>query len=226
MNDNNQLALRRFVVGCINDNIWDRITAIVPLAGPSSLAGALVPLKGIAPTNFSFVAADYNIQKGLVGNGSTKYLNTGYASSTFGSQNDAHISCYSTSTSVPTNYFMGSATTFVAYTSGSLGYTTAAINNSNAAAFTSNSVSAGNMFIGSRRSDSQEFWMRTGSTEDRKGSSFSSAPTASAIHVFRSSASTTSYTAARLAFYSLGRSLNMGLLRNRMGTYVSELTLA
>lgn len=220
MNANNQLALRKFVVGCITDNIWDKITAIVPLAGPSSLAGALVPLKGIAPTNFSFLAGDHNAQTGLIGNGSTKYLVTGYSSNTFGSQNNAHIACYTTS-ATPRGHFMGSPTTNLSFTTAN-GVPTASINGS-AGSF-GNSIPTGS-FIGARRDASGTLVFRTASDE-RSSTNFSAAPTANAIHVFRQNGVTTNYTAARLAFYSLGQSLNMGLLRSRMDTYISELTLS
>ncbi len=44
------------------------------LAGPRTLAGALIPLKGGPPTNVNFVSGDYNPITGLKGNGVNKYL--------------------------------------------------------------------------------------------------------------------------------------------------------
>lgn len=69
-------AINDFVIGCKQDGIWDAIKASCILAGARTLAGALVPLVGTAPTNYNFVAGDYNRKTGLKGNATTKYLNS------------------------------------------------------------------------------------------------------------------------------------------------------
>ena len=69
-------ALDTFVRGCKADGIWDAIKASCIMAGARTLAGALVPLKGAAPTSFNFVSGDYNRKTGLKGDGSTKYLDS------------------------------------------------------------------------------------------------------------------------------------------------------
>ena len=48
-------AYHRFIVGCKDDGIWDAIKASCILAGARTLAGALTPLKGTAPTNNGFL---------------------------------------------------------------------------------------------------------------------------------------------------------------------------
>jgi hypothetical protein len=58
---------------------WDALKAACILCGARTLAGALVPLAGDAPTNNNFVDADYNRETGLKGNGSTKYLDSNRA---------------------------------------------------------------------------------------------------------------------------------------------------
>ena len=90
-------AINDFVLGCKNDGIWDAIKASCILAGARTLNGALVPLVGTAPTNVSglFVAGDYNRETGLVGDGSTKYLNTGRANNA-DPQDSHHLSVYKT----------------------------------------------------------------------------------------------------------------------------------
>lgn len=72
-------AINNFIVGCKADGIWSNIKASCILAGARTLSGALTPLAGTAPTNNFFVSADYNRKTGLVGNGSTKYLDTNRA---------------------------------------------------------------------------------------------------------------------------------------------------
>ena len=69
-------AINDFVIGCKNDGIWNAIKASCILSGARTLAGALIPLVGTAPTNFNFVSGDYNRKTGLVGNGTNKYLNS------------------------------------------------------------------------------------------------------------------------------------------------------
>ena len=64
-----QQAVNQFVIGCKADGIWNAIKASCILAGARTLAGALVPLVGTAPTNVGpFVSGtDYNRKTGLVG---------------------------------------------------------------------------------------------------------------------------------------------------------------
>jgi hypothetical protein len=50
---------------------------------------------GTAPTNFNFVSGDYNRKTGLVGDGSTKYLDSNRAGNA-DPQNSFHLSTYST----------------------------------------------------------------------------------------------------------------------------------
>jgi hypothetical protein len=70
-------AIDKFVRGCKADGIWDAIKASCVLAGARTLDGALVPLKGSAPTNNGpFVSGDYDRKTGLAGNGTTKFLNS------------------------------------------------------------------------------------------------------------------------------------------------------
>jgi len=73
-----RIAINDFVLGCKQDQFWDAIKASCILAGARTLDGALVPLVGTAPTNFSFVAADYDRKTGLKGNGTFKRVDTNY----------------------------------------------------------------------------------------------------------------------------------------------------
>jgi hypothetical protein len=73
-----RLAIDAFVRGCKDDGIWPAIKASCILAGARTLSGALVPLVGTAPTNNNFVSGDYDRKMGLIGNGSTKYINSNF----------------------------------------------------------------------------------------------------------------------------------------------------
>lgn len=89
-------ALDAFVVGCKADNIWNAIKASCILAGARTLNGALVPLVGAAPTNFNFVSGDYDRKTGLVGNGTTKYLNSNHKISQYTTGENLHLGLYGT----------------------------------------------------------------------------------------------------------------------------------
>jgi hypothetical protein len=88
-------AINDFVVGCKADGIWAAIKASCILAGARTLSGALVPLAGAAPTNFNFVSGDYNRKTGLVGDASTKYLNSN-RNNNADPQNSNHNAAYAT----------------------------------------------------------------------------------------------------------------------------------
>ena len=69
-------AVDDFIKGCKADpsgipgrSNWDAIKASCILCGARTLAGALVPLAGTAPTNNNFLPEDYNRETGLKGNG-------------------------------------------------------------------------------------------------------------------------------------------------------------
>lgn len=83
LEDDVKIAIHEFIVGCKADpspnpgvSNWDAIKASCLLAGPRTLSGILVPLKGTAPTNVNFVSGDYNRITGLRGNGINKRINS------------------------------------------------------------------------------------------------------------------------------------------------------
>ena len=87
-------AINDFVIGCKTDGIWSAIKASCILAGARTLAGALIPLAGTAPTkNGTEGGWNYNRKTGLQGNGTDNYLNTNRPDDADG-QNDKHYSVY------------------------------------------------------------------------------------------------------------------------------------
>jgi hypothetical protein len=84
LEEKTKIAIDNFVLGCKADGIWTAIKASCILAGARTLTGALVPLAGLAPTNFNFVSGDYNRKTGLVGNRSNKSLRTGLLANALG----------------------------------------------------------------------------------------------------------------------------------------------
>jgi hypothetical protein len=88
-------AYNAFFVACKADGTWGLLDAACILMGARTLAGALVPLKGPAPTSdgpVPFVSGDYDRKTGIRG-GASKILSHNYAMPT-GRENNAHASVY------------------------------------------------------------------------------------------------------------------------------------
>lgn len=217
-----QVAIHSFVKGCKADGIWNAIKASCILAGARSLAGALVPLVGPAPTNFNFVAGDYNRKTGLVGNGSTKYLDSNRAVSA-DPQNNKHASVYACRVpSVATRPILGMNR---ASTNGSgtvLIYNTLTrLNDSSLSAYT-----AALGLIGISRSQATLYSRRNNlSLQFVTQSSF--APQSESTILYADSLlDAPLYSDSRLAFYSIGEALDLALLDARVTTLINAFAAA
>jgi hypothetical protein len=224
-------AINAFVVGCKSDGIWTAIKASCILAGARTLAGALVPLVGTAPTNNNFVSGDYNRETGLLGNGSTKYLNSN-RNNNADPQNSKHLSVYASSaaTSGATTYpeYIGAGSSFSGASNiGRLnnnGGLYIQVNQGSAAIVSGIGGSTG--FIGVSRSNSSSIDYRAGSSTVNT-SQTSQTPYSSNIAVFIDLANTTiTGSNARIAFYSIGESLILSLLDSRVSTLISAYAAA
>jgi len=184
------------------------------MTGPRTLAGALTPMVGPAPTNFNFVSGDYNRKTGLVGNGSTKYLSTNRNNNADPQDNNHNAVMI---TDFRANPLMG---TFDPTASGnnSLGGSGVRSRSSTTNAYTGPSL-GGSTFLGISRSSSSEFSLRVlGETTAMVRASQS--PQDSVLILYGSNAL---YTAARLSFYSIGESLDLALLDARVTTLINTL---
>lgn len=219
-----KVAIHGFVKGCKADGIWPAIKASCILAGARTLSGCLVPLVGTAPTNFNFVAGDYNRKTGLKGNRSTKYLNANRLSSA-DPQNSFH-SCVHVTASDSSNatfyVFLGEGTA-------TTGATHLALNAVRCRASTAATglASTSQGFIGSNRSGSSVFNYRHGG-DIGTFSTASETPAGQSHFVFARnvSGSMNSPTDARLAFYSIGESLNLALLDARVTALINAIAAA
>jgi hypothetical protein len=233
-------AITAFIVGCKADGIWTAIKASCILAGARTLAGALVPLVGAAPTNVGglFVAGDYNRKTGLVGNGSTKYLNSNRNNNT-DPQNSKHGAVYVST--APTSGAPGASNAYPCYigtgasSNGAFVFSRLDTNstslfsrlNSTAFATISSSASATGL-IGQSRSSSSQYIFRF-SLSNTLITATSEAPFDGSLGVFREfagAASIISYSNARLAFYSIGESLDLALLDTRVTTLINAISSA
>jgi len=218
-------AINKFVVGCKADGTWTAIKASCILAGARTLAGALVPLAGTAPTNVGpFVSGDYNRKTGLVGDGSTKYLDSNRASNA-DPQNNHHYSVQITDTGTPTSYRTHIANRFI---NNSQEFAQC-LSTSDGSIYITNrtpyglgySAPEGNIagFRGSSRFQASNYVSYSrGDARTLNDTSF--APSTANYFLFARNATPVAvYSDARLAFYSIGESLDLALLDARV-TYL------
>ena len=220
-----KVAYSDFITGCKGDGIWDAIKASCILAGARTLNGALVPLTGTAPTNNGpFTASDYDRKTGLVGNASTKYLDSNRDNNA-DPQNNQHLSVY-------LSKLVGTAGQFYIASDyavqGISGISDVNVRSRNGSLNNINSNFIG--FTGISRSPatdlSNEFVHRSNGSNTTLAKA-SQTPGSSNIHVFGSNSLSNPYrTDARLAFYSIGEALDLALLDARVSTLISDLGAA
>ena len=194
--------------------VFDALKACCILAGARTLAGALVPVVGDAPTNVAdgFVEGDFSRTAGLTGDG-TSYIDSGRAADD-DPQNDKHISAYITTTAAPSaNALFGNLN---GSTEGSQIYIEHLTGNTyyrvNAASSFAESAAAATGLNAVVRSGSAEFsFIRSEIVSTETSGSVS--PTSENIWIFaRNAPSPTpgaAITTATIAFYSIGTSLSL-----------------
>jgi hypothetical protein len=221
-----KVAINQLVVGLKFDSLWDSIGTSCLLCGPRTLAGALVPLRGDAPTPYGFVSGDHSRTDGLRDPDGTSYLDSGFNVSTE-YLDDVHISAYSTldpggsyksvmgaySSTIPTSLHMSLKTTALV----------ANVNNTTTASGTDTD---GIGFIGASREDAVNANARVdGTTNTLAGASTG----VSGLNVFvfsRNTNGSASPSDMRLAFYSAGTFLDLALLDSHITNYVTAIGAA
>jgi hypothetical protein len=213
-------AINDFIVGCKADGVWNAIKSSAILAGARTLTGALQPLKGTAPTNNNFVSGDYNRKTGLVGDGSTKYLNSN-RNNNADPQDNKHLSVFASTSfdSTVIGAFDGvssngaswlardATTTYVRLNAGS-SYSTVEV--------------AATGFVGASRSSSSTISRRVFGTTTPAINQNSVIPSNTPVTVFRQGLAS-QFSNSRLAFYSIGESLNLALLDTRVSQLMTDL---
>jgi hypothetical protein len=237
-----KVAIHSFVKGCKNDGIWRAIKASCILAGARTYKGALVPLAGAAPTNVSnrFVSDDYNRKTGLKGNGvnttgggAGKILDSGF-DATSAYQNNNHLACYETEKdTVGGKFYMCCHREVSAgLTAGGLeiGISTATSRPVFARNYTSASTVysqtyANNNFVGTARSGSPGYSIQVNNTSESVTAASTSASTSVRARIYGLESSN-NVTDARLAFYSIGESLDLALLDARVTDLINAFAAA
>jgi len=221
-------AINDFIVGCKADGIWDSIKACCILAGWDGLSGCLVPLKGAAPTNNGpFVSGDYNRETGLVGNGSTKYLNSNRANNA-DPQDSHHVSVYVSAAITLTtdrNFFgtdgavvAGGTNLFRASSAPATSLAGANRGTGSGPAFIVSGEGVATGFKGLARAASTGFTVRS-SGSNTSVTATSNTPTSRTMFFFARNDATNPpllVSDPRIAFYSIGESLDLALLDTRV----------
>ena len=221
-----RLAVNAFVKGCKADGIWPAIKASCILAGARTRLGALTPLAGTAPTSFNFADGDYNRKTGLVGDGSTKYLDSN-RNNNADPQNSNHNAIWVSQGATVLGGLIGIEASNV-IGSNNIFYESTGANGlflrNRAQSLTSfaGAIPCPTGFIGHSRSAAASFLARA-NLSTITATRTSGIPYNGNISVFRQAAAVTD---ARLAFYSIGESLDLALLDTRVTTLVNALSAA
>jgi len=215
------VAVDAFVRDAKELGVFSSLKACCILAGARTLAGALVPVVGDAPTNVAngFVSGDYTrggATPGLKGDG-TSYLDSGRAG-TDDSQNDSHISVYvSTPAGSSNRTLISNEYTWIAEDDTTTYFR---VNASSSVTVAKHNVTG---FIGASRPSSTNVNLRIDALSTSPASA-SRSPGAS-IEVFRNW-NATQYSDATLAFYSIGTSLSLEDLDTAVTNLIARLKFA
>lgn len=216
-------AINAFVVGCKADGIWNAIKASCILAGARTLSGCLIPLVGTAPTNVNFVTADYNRKTGLVGNGSTKYLNSNRAANA-DPQDNMHIAVYKTG-GVSNGCMIGSlAALSRTYTHNFIDFSSDTRFSNRGVLVAAGIVNTTTGLFGTSRSASNNF-TRIAQQNVVTVSGASNAAGANNYLIFNRPVSNY-FDSSRFAYYSIGTSLDLTTLDTRVTTLINAIAAA
>jgi hypothetical protein len=218
-------AINDFVLGCKQDGIWDAIKASCILAGARTLAGALVPLVGTAPTNYNFVSGDYDRETGLVGDGSTKYLDSN-RNNNADPQDSQHMAVYATSAGTyGTRMYIGAggSTGATGATHFNISFSNMGARNRSSSFNTATNLGSASGFFAINRSLSTEYNYRFGASSGSFTVS-SQTPVNGNIQIYANEAAF--YNNARLAFYSIGESLDLAALDTRVSALITAIGAA
>jgi hypothetical protein len=216
-------AIDDFIRGCKADGTFTSIKASCILGAWDNLNGALQPLVGVAPTNFNFVSGNYNRKTGLVGDGSTKYLDSN-RNNNADPQNSKHlavwISTHHTRNQLRADIGMGGPN------NGSSQLATSITRRLYRIHFTSDpgvgDVSTATGFWGASRASSSSIFGRYAGAAITINNT-SATPFASNVRVFDRGQNPSD---ARLAFYSIGESVDLALLDTRVTNLINAIGAA
>jgi hypothetical protein len=215
LEDGVKFAYEDFVLGCKSDGIWSAIKASCILAGARTLSGALVPLVGTAPTNNNFVSGDYNRETGLKGNGASKRINTSRKGGD-DPLNDMHMAAFASE--ISGTYPLSAAGNLEQLIDGRTRNRSSNLYGTN----TSISERINKLWAASRNSSSGFFVRQNNAdfyfTQISQNNSNN--------YFYTHSNGFSAFFGGRIAFYSIGESLDLAALDTRVSTLMTDLAAA
>jgi hypothetical protein len=226
-----QRAIDAFVVGLKADSLFTAIKACCLLMGPRTLAGALTPLVGTAPTNNGpFVSGDYNRETGLLGDGVGKYLDSN-RNNNADPQDSYHQAVYVTNS--PTGLMgyigagaAGTGTSQIFYDTAGSG--TITWRNRVTTAAIQASVGSPTGLIGTSRAASGSYTSRASGTNATRSTTSQTPHNGNVLVFARNSATNVAglFSDGRMSFYSIGESVDLALLDTRVTTLYNAIAAA
>jgi len=222
-------SINRLVVGLKSDGLWESLKASCLLCGPRTLAGALVPLRGVAPTAVAFTDGDYSRSAGLTGDGATTYLDSNVAGDAHDDENH-HWSVFPTTGSSDNRALFGYVTSQLA---GQPDYSYSflfADASSNMLAYYLGGTTfysgkgAATGLAGMSTNNDGTFTSRVDGI-NKQSAAISQTPYPANHYVFARNnvPGAASRTDATIAFYSIGTSLDLALLDSHVSNYVTAI---
>ena len=225
-----KVAINKLVAGLKFDSLWDSIGASCLLCGPRTLAGALVPLKGDAPTSYGFVEGDFD-RVGLTGD-FTSYLDSNASGGAYDDENH-HWSVFLTSGSsisrAPFGYITNTLTgqpnysysfLFADATNNMLAYYIGATT------FYSGAGAATGLAGMSANNDGTFTSRIAGINKQSAATSQTLYPANYYVFARNNVPGAAAITDATIAFYSIGTSLDLALLDTHISNYVTAIGAA
>jgi hypothetical protein len=207
---------------------FSALKACCILAGARTLAGALVPVVGDAPTNVAngFVEGDFSRSSGLTGDGATTHLDTGRAYAD-DPQNSNHIAAYLSAINADENY-AGAGDTTVAFTR--LGYFSSLLRYGVRTLQQNGPATLATGFMAAGRSDGSDVSLRyNGASTTTSAASVSTSGVDVNYTVFVTNYENVGligYSASTIAFYSFGEALNLEALDTAVTNLIARLKFA
>jgi hypothetical protein len=96
----------KFVRDCKEAGVWSKIQWCMPFIGNNLNSAARELVAGAVEVIFNFVEADWNETAGLLGNGATKYIDTGFNGTNLQITN-THLCCYLREDISAASYMLG-----------------------------------------------------------------------------------------------------------------------
>jgi len=206
------------------------IKAASILAGARTLAGALVPLVGAAPTASNFDVADYSRKTGLLGNTTNKYVNSN-RSNAADPQNNRHAAVFANTPDNGGSFLLSARGTGTDI--GSTGIRTRNASGSSCVnGFDAQDAAGAEMpintgtFKGVSRNNSSNYTSRVAGSNFTIARASGTPVSANYVLFARSDLVATTFFAGRISFYSIGEALTLSLLEARVITLMAGLAAA